>query len=188
MLFESKFESGNLFIAQKVTDDEYNLLMQNDINTTGHTQWFFFRVQNTRKGTTVKFNIINYSKPDSLFNYGMKVTQYSEKKAAAESVGWHRGCDDIRYHSNYIRKSFSSTKFHYTLTFSHTFEFDDDAVFFAYCYPYTYSDLMEDIMTIEQDPARNALISRKTLCKTLGGVDCEYLTITSRDKMDNIAK
>lgn len=33
LLFESRFESGNLYLAQKVNDSEYNLLMQNDINT-----------------------------------------------------------------------------------------------------------------------------------------------------------
>ena len=27
LLFESRFESGNLFLAQKVSDNEYNLLM-----------------------------------------------------------------------------------------------------------------------------------------------------------------
>jgi hypothetical protein len=48
--FESRFESGNLYLAQKVSDTEYNLLMQNDVNTQGHTQWFFFRVQNTKAG------------------------------------------------------------------------------------------------------------------------------------------
>jgi len=37
LLFESKFESGNLYLAQKVSDIEYNLMMQNDINTSGHT-------------------------------------------------------------------------------------------------------------------------------------------------------
>jgi len=37
LLFESRFESGNLYLAQKVSDTEYNLLMQNDINTNGHT-------------------------------------------------------------------------------------------------------------------------------------------------------
>lgn len=42
LLFESKFESGNLYLAQKVSDVEYNLLMQHDINTNGHTQWFYF--------------------------------------------------------------------------------------------------------------------------------------------------
>lgn len=37
LLFESRFESGNLFLAQKVNDKQYNLLMQNDVNTDGHT-------------------------------------------------------------------------------------------------------------------------------------------------------
>lgn len=37
LLFESRFESGNLYLAQKVSEIEYNLLMQNDINTSGHT-------------------------------------------------------------------------------------------------------------------------------------------------------
>ena len=48
--FESRFESGNLLAAIKLIDNEYDLILQNDINTNGHTQWFFFRVSNTRKG------------------------------------------------------------------------------------------------------------------------------------------
>lgn len=97
LLFESRFESGNLYLAQKVSDHEYNLLMQNDINTQGHTQWFYFRTMNTRKGQTVKFNILNYSKPDSLFNYGMKVSMYSDKKAEHEQIGWFKGGKNIGY-------------------------------------------------------------------------------------------
>ena len=31
----------------KVSDNEYDMVLQNDINTNGHTQWFFFRVGNT---------------------------------------------------------------------------------------------------------------------------------------------
>lgn len=52
--------------------------MQNDINTQGHTQWFYFKCTNTTASQTVKFSILNYAKPDSLFNYGMKVSVYSE--------------------------------------------------------------------------------------------------------------
>ena len=33
LLFESRFESGNLYLAQKVSEQEYNLLMSNDVNT-----------------------------------------------------------------------------------------------------------------------------------------------------------
>lgn len=38
LVFESRFESGNLALALKVSDSEYNLVLSNDINTKGHTQ------------------------------------------------------------------------------------------------------------------------------------------------------
>lgn len=38
LIFESRFESGNLAMAIKNSDEEYNLILQNDINTKGHTQ------------------------------------------------------------------------------------------------------------------------------------------------------
>jgi len=40
LLFESRFESGNLASVSKISNKEYNLLLQNDINTKGHVQWF----------------------------------------------------------------------------------------------------------------------------------------------------
>jgi hypothetical protein len=49
LCFESRFESGNLMVAIKASDNEYDLVLQNDINTNGHTQWYFFKVSNTRK-------------------------------------------------------------------------------------------------------------------------------------------
>jgi hypothetical protein len=67
------------------------------VNTKGHTQWFFFRVMNTKANHRVKFNILNYSKPDSLFNYGMKVSIYSERTAENNKIGWHKGGEDISY-------------------------------------------------------------------------------------------
>jgi hypothetical protein len=63
LVFESRFESGNLSMAVKVSDTEYNLLLQNDINTEGHTQWFFFRMTNTRAKSNIKFNILNFVLP-----------------------------------------------------------------------------------------------------------------------------
>jgi cytosolic carboxypeptidase protein 2/3 len=77
LIFESRFESGNLLAAIKVTDNEYDLILQNDINTNGHTQWYFFRVGNTKVGQKIKFNILNLAKNDSLYNYGMKILCFS---------------------------------------------------------------------------------------------------------------
>ena len=37
LIFESRFESGNLLAAIRLSDNEYDLVLQNDINTNGHT-------------------------------------------------------------------------------------------------------------------------------------------------------
>jgi hypothetical protein len=37
LVFESRFESGNLLASIKVSDHEYDMFLQNDINTNGHT-------------------------------------------------------------------------------------------------------------------------------------------------------
>ena len=37
LIFESRFESGNLAATLKVNEGEYHLLLQNDVNTSGHT-------------------------------------------------------------------------------------------------------------------------------------------------------
>jgi len=60
LVFESRFECGNLNLAIKLTDAEYNLLLQNDSLTNGNTQWFYFKVSNTRKNKEITFNIINF--------------------------------------------------------------------------------------------------------------------------------
>ena len=55
-----------------MSETEYDLILRSDLNTRGHTQWFYFGVANGRRGVTYKFNILNCVKPDSLFNYGMQ--------------------------------------------------------------------------------------------------------------------
>jgi hypothetical protein len=81
LLFESRFESGNLRRAVKITDTEYDLYLKNDYGTNGYTQWYYFRVQNTRKDRVYRFNIVNLMKPDSNYNQGMKPLIYSVKGA-----------------------------------------------------------------------------------------------------------
>lgn len=57
--FSSNFESGNLFIAIKKKQFEYDLFLQNDINSKGNTQWFYFAVEFKQEGA-YKFNILNF--------------------------------------------------------------------------------------------------------------------------------
>jgi cytosolic carboxypeptidase protein 2/3 len=81
LIFESRFESGNLRRAVQIGEYEYDLMLKYDYGTSNYTQWFFFKVSNTRKDIPYKFNIINLIKPESSYNQGMKPLIYSKRDA-----------------------------------------------------------------------------------------------------------
>jgi hypothetical protein len=51
--------------------------MEMDKNSRGNNQWFYFSVQNMIVGKEYTFNVVNFTKSDSLFNYGMEPAVYS---------------------------------------------------------------------------------------------------------------
>jgi hypothetical protein len=62
LIFDSRFESGNLFSCIKTEETDiptYELYIQNDTNTKGCTQWFYFSTIN-RIRTKVKFRLMNF--------------------------------------------------------------------------------------------------------------------------------
>ena len=130
--------------------NDYLLLLQNDVNTSGHTQWFFFRTSNVAAGQ-VRFNMLNLCKPDSLYNEGMKILVYSERMASHKDIGWHRAGTKIGYYNNGLRRTDKSQKSYYTHTFTYNYEYTNDTVYFAYSYPYTYTDMVEDLNKITND-------------------------------------
>ena len=66
LLFESRFESGNLRRVIHVCENEYDLLLNWDHGTRGHTQWFLFAVRGAVQGESYRFNINNFCKGSSL--------------------------------------------------------------------------------------------------------------------------
>nr|KAJ3421900.1 Cytosolic carboxypeptidase 4 [Polyrhizophydium stewartii] len=121
LLFDSRFESGNLQMAirvrvthfkpaqisraltkgsrcghhcSQVSQFEYDLVVQTDINAMQgkHNQWFYFSVQRMVPNTPYKFNILNLSKPASQFNHGMQPVVYS-----VSDPGWRRSGDCVFY-------------------------------------------------------------------------------------------
>ncbi|KAG2381432.1 hypothetical protein C9374_006421 [Naegleria lovaniensis] len=176
LIFESRFESGNLRRAVQIFDYEYDLILKFDVETSGHTQWFYFSVKNAKKGKKYKFNIVNYLKPGSLYNQGMMPLIYSVHDANTKGIGWTRGGSDICYYRNNIRRK--SGNF-YTLTFTVEFDNDDDTYFFAYSYPYTYTNLQNYLNNLEKDKIRSQFVRRRILCQDVAGNACDLLTITS---------
>ena len=65
LLFESRFEAGNLKKAIQVDKNEYELILKPDYGTKNFTQWFYFKMGNTRRYREYTFHIINFVKADS---------------------------------------------------------------------------------------------------------------------------
>ena len=115
----------------------------------------------------------------------MRPVVYSMKGSEISKIGWQKSGDNINYFPNGIRRSINIKKSLYTLRFSYTFEYSDDIVYFAYSYPYTYSRVTDLLNSLEANPIMNEYITRNTLCQTVSGNRCEYITITSAKKLSD---
>eukprot|EP00930_Biecheleria_cincta_P031414 TRINITY_DN21807_c0_g2_i1.p1 TRINITY_DN21807_c0_g2~~TRINITY_DN21807_c0_g2_i1.p1 ORF type:complete len:1414 (+),score=214.08 TRINITY_DN21807_c0_g2_i1:138-4379(+) len=81
--FSSCFESGNLrFVIYDVDTDEYNLILDTDVNSRGHTQWFYFAARNGQPGKQYRLRLVNMCKGKTLFRMGMRPLVWSEALAA----------------------------------------------------------------------------------------------------------
>ncbi|KAJ1432979.1 hypothetical protein B484DRAFT_360217 [Ochromonadaceae sp. CCMP2298] len=196
LTFDSDFESGNLLRAVQKGDASYDLFLRSDLHTPGHTQWFYFAVANTHppelvrlaeQGISVppvrvRFNIVNFTKPDSLFNLGMRPVVYSVQDAQEKSAGWVRAGCDISYYGNSFQRSNAAGEgaaFYYTLSFTMEFQNPGDTMLIAYSYPYTVSDYRKYINETLDRPGASDVIRQSRLCYTLSGEDCDVLVITN---------
>lgn len=78
-----------------------------------------------------------------------------------------------------------------TLSFTYTFEYDNDVVYFSYFQPYTFGDLKDHIYTIKrkypQDYLRNVMRIQK-LCDSMLSNPCYVLSITENVYETNMHK
>ena len=195
LTFDSEFESGNLMRAVQRGDAAYDLFLRPDVHTPGHTQWFYFAVSNTHPAALVRlaeqgvqvptvrvrFNIVNLTKPDSLFNLGMRPVMYSCTDAAQKNIGWMRAGTEISYYGNPFQRNNQAgegVSCYYTLSFTMEFHNPRDTYLIAYSYPYTMHDYRSHIREVLSRKSASDVVRCSQLCTTLGGQDCDLLVIT----------
>ncbi|KAM9215925.1 cytosolic carboxypeptidase 3 [Dugong dugon] len=176
LMFEARFESGNLQKVVKVAEYEYQLTVRPDLFTNKHTQWYYFQVTNTQAGIAYRFTIVNFTKPASLYNRGMRPLFYSEKEAKTHNIGWKRIGDQIKYYKNNLGQA---GHHYFSLTWTFQFPHDKDTCYFAHCYPYTYTNLQDYLSGINNDPVRSKFCKIRVLCHTLARNMVYVLTITT---------
>lgn len=200
MRFSSAFESGNLcgaWHAAPGTDlgqcrAAYELVMQPDTFSRGHTQWFFFAVApvETAEGDhactepiAVRFRLLNFRKDHSLFSSGQCPVVWD----SVEQAWRHDLCTDVEWQEGPCLKPGSVPKSYYSLSFTYVFSPAGgmQPVFFAQSPPYTVTFLHSFLTRLESDPARGDLIERHTLTLSLAGNRVDLVEVTEPDAREN---
>ncbi|KAJ3225944.1 Cytosolic carboxypeptidase 3 [Clydaea vesicula] len=181
LMFESRFESGNLGEAYRVSKYEYNLKIRPDLNTVGHTSWFYFQVRNGKKNTKYTFNIINFMKKNHLYGKGMKPLFFSTNEFKKKNLGFYRIGKNIKYFKNESNDEPSNQelKSTYTLTFEFEFQENNDTCYFANNFPYTYTDLQKFILEIKKNPLTSKYMYHRVIGQTFAKNNIDCLNISN---------
>nr|CAD7195953.1 unnamed protein product [Timema douglasi] len=126
-----------------------------------------------------RFSIVNLSKAESLYSVGMRPLMYSTKDAQLNQVGWKRCGENITYFRNDSQNGEDEANISFTLSFNLDFPYDNDLVFLAHCYPYTYSDLQDYLIRLQNHPVKSMYSKLRLLCRSLAGNNVYYLTVTA---------
>jgi len=173
MRFFSDFESGNLGRITELNASEYELEINPDTNNGKFRLWFYFGVEIEKGACAQKclFHITNFSKTKSCYRLGM-----SPLVRSTLSSSWSRieESDCFYYRSPKHDRN-------YVLSFVHEFEqgHGGEVYYFAYSYPYTYTDLQKYLHRLER--LEMPFLQRKLLCRTIQNRRMDILTITNPD-------
>ena len=231
IIFDSKFESGNLRMAIKLDSDipnEYDLIMRRDYNSEKNYSWFYFSIESDRE-TDIKFNILNFIKKKIMFDEQNKIRILVYNK----NDKWTRNTYNIQYYQNNInifppgedkdkiiiddekdfdqdddkidekdedkddkddikenkinikdkgeKEDIPDSEFFFTLSFCyHVNKINiNTPIYFALCFPYTYSTLQEYLYKLSIIQTNKNKIKFSTLNKTICGNPLDILYITN---------
>ena len=229
IIFDSKFESGNLRMAIKLNseiDNEYDLIMRKDYNSEKNYSWFFFSIESDKEAN-IKFNILNFIKKKIMYDekYKLRILVYNKNDK------WTRNTYGIQYYQNNIniyppwedkdkilindddknlniifddkfkedeknndlfkfsdkekdkgeKEDFPDTEFFFTLSFCYHVTKDNinTPIYFALCFPYTYSNLQEYLHKISLVKTNKNKIRFSTLNKTICGNPLDIIYISN---------
>ena len=81
-----------------------------------------------------------------------------------------------------IPRNYNTPLVHYYLNFQE-FTNADDTCYLAHCYPYTYTDLKDDLDRLLAQGERAKVMKREVMCETRAGNSCFLITVTNFGKI-----
>ena len=180
--FFSNFDSGNLAKVEKIGPGEYQCCTSPDCEgtpyETPYTTWFHFCVTGVNKGETLTVHLTNLNVQAKLYSQDMCPVY----KSVPSMPQFLRIPGKV---AHTLPKNGTQMR----LTFQHTFQHSKEEVYFAFTYPYSYSELRGHIAewgstTAHANPKpEDIYFVRETLAYSLEGRVVDLLTITNHSGM-----
>lgn len=131
--FSGDFECGNIGQVFQTGPKTYEIHLIPDPTKYYSALWYFFKVESIPPGD-YQFIIVGFFRDSHLHNMGVQPVALSMRDAE-RGIGWKRCGDDMNF---WCWKKTPPVE--YALSFNFTVK-QTDTMYFAYLYPYTYTDL-----------------------------------------------
>ncbi|GMT26945.1 hypothetical protein PFISCL1PPCAC_18242 [Pristionchus fissidentatus] len=193
LLFESRFESGNLRAAIQTDKTHYELILQPEVNQArDHFQWFYFEISNCEANAEYTFEIVNCLKTSSMFVHGMQPVAFSVGEAAAGRPGWVRVGHSICYYRNqYVIDAdvagHRKDRF-FSLRFTFALRHKADVCYLAYHFPYTNSMLRATLECWTARCVSSIYVRNDEIGLSLAGNALTLLSITATGTAKEVAE
>jgi len=128
---ESDFESGNIEDVERIGSSHFSCRARKD--TSPYALWFYFKIENAA-GKKITIDLVN----------------------TKETLGGPFSWNEVRPVFSYDQKNWSRINNVKNIPekgiFSFKYRFKKDPVWIAYCYPYTYTDLLKCLEKLKENP------------------------------------
>ncbi|XP_030758911.1 cytosolic carboxypeptidase-like protein 5 isoform X2 [Sitophilus oryzae] len=173
-----KQSSNNKLLTIELVDAEFNIWTKPDCYGTefenGNRTWFYFSIKAPRPGLLVRLNLVDLNRQGKMYSQGMAPVF----RVLPGKPKWERIQDKPVY--NLVEDIF-------TLSFKfRTPENADSCTYFAFTYPFSYTDLQKMLVnidskyfTIQPTCEDDIYYVHETVCESLEGRNIDLITITS---------
>lgn len=110
-------------LAVKIKNCEYDCFIRSDSNTKGHTNWYYFKVNNKKNIGQVQFNICNIIKNKNLYGKGMAPYIKITEKGLKSQQWSQKSCYEVQFVERLCR--YGTGKTVNQLQFKYNFDRED---------------------------------------------------------------
>ncbi|XP_019872750.1 cytosolic carboxypeptidase-like protein 5 [Aethina tumida] len=175
---EAVKQTGSKSVVPDVPDAEFNIWTKPDCHGTeyenGNRTWFYFGLKANEPSILIKFNLVDLNRQGKMYSQGMAPVH----RIIPGKPQWERIRD---------RPTYTINDNIFTLTFKfRTPENVQSIMYFAFTYPFTYTELDRMLTTIDRRFINYQPMSeddiyyvRERICNSLDGRSIDLITLSS---------